>query len=995
MGIQRSIWRNACNFVLGFLLAVGLSSFDLSFGDNVWAVVVTPQQLNAATTQLWREARLPLSESPASAIASLEATSARAQRDTLAKEVAQVSGQGSQSIIAGLNQGQTFYNAGNLTRAAEVLQQTLQIARTQQNALGESAILSNLALVYGQQGRWTESEQAISSSLDILRNRLVTDTPQRLSVLAQTLNVQGRLQFGQGKTSEAFDTWQAAATVYRQAGDFSGVVYSQLKQARALQAQGFHQRALSEVLYPLYEDLYSSENSLAKVAALNSLAEVFQVIEGGQFAQNLATTLEEQSRTLLPETADDIAQASLEVAEALGNGDAISATQLTLGNLAFIRLQTAFDQGRIPEATAIDSAIEHYQNAIDDQAETANTVRAQLNQLNLLTTVYQQLAASVPLRAEEAQTRAAQAIEIWQALRSKLDDPNQFPLNQEGIYAQSNLARHLFTLVDAQPAATPSWQQIENILKTAQSAAAQIGDKRTTAYVFETIGALKQAQGHTQAAIAETEKALQIAVEVNAADITYRAYEQLGQLHEAEAKAAASAPAKRTAKRNAIGAYRGAIQTLKGLRTDLVNLNPELLFSFQESVEPVHRKLISLLLEENPSPQSLEAARDVIESLRIEEINDFLRAACVNGRAVAINEIANTENVAILYPIILENRLATIASFPRTNSIDPSNSASEQPASNSGQKEKLQYYKANVDVDDLKTLTDEIVTQTLTGDGDVYDLLQELHDLLLPPVLQAELEKDDTDTLVFVLDGFLRNLSMATLYDGEHFLIEKYAVALTPGFRLLNPEPIQDKSLSVLSFGLTEKRGNFSALPAVEDEIKAIEALVPTQSFLDDRFTSQQLEQSLRQSSRPIVHLATHGKFSSELETTYILAEDREIKVNELSQWLRAGRDRSNPIELLVLSACETAVSTENERAPLGLAGIAVRSGARSTIASLWQVNDTSTAEVMKDLYTELVHGTVSKAKALQNAQKKYIETHPTDDHPYYWGAFILVGNWL
>ncbi|MGK7943077.1 MAG: CHAT domain-containing protein, partial [Microcystaceae cyanobacterium] len=97
------------------------------------------------------------------------------------------------------------------------------------------------------------------------------------------------------------------------------------------------------------------------------------------------------------------------------------------------------------------------------------------------------------------------------------------------------------------------------------------------------------------------------------------------------------------------------------------------------------------------------------------------------------------------------------------------------------------------------------------------------------------------------------------------------------------------------------------------------------------------------------------------------------------------------PIELLILSACQTAQG--DSRASLGLAGMAVRSGSRSTIATLWSINDQSTSELMVKFYEILGNESMSKAEALRQAQLSLINSDKYH-HPYYWGAFILVGHW-
>ena len=143
-----------------------------------------------------------------------------------------------------------------------------------------------------------------------------------------------------------------------------------------------------------------------------------------------------------------------------------------------------------------------------------------------------------------------------------------------------------------------------------------------------------------------------------------------------------------------------------------------------------------------------------------------------------------------------------------------------------------------------------------------------------------------------------------------------------------------------------------------------------------------------------VIHLATHGQFSSQIDKTFLLAHDNELKLVELDRLLR-DRDRvqKNSLDLLVMSACETAVG--DNRATLGLAGVAVKAGAQSTLASLWKVKDTSTAVLMGEFYRELKTGNISKAEALRRAQLKVMKEYSNFSAPLYWAPFILVGNWL
>jgi CHAT domain-containing protein len=139
--------------------------------------------------------------------------------------------------------------------------------------------------------------------------------------------------------------------------------------------------------------------------------------------------------------------------------------------------------------------------------------------------------------------------------------------------------------------------------------------------------------------------------------------------------------------------------------------------------------------------------------------------------------------------------------------------------------------------------------------------------------------------------------------------------------------------------------------------------------------------------------LATHGQFGSNPDETFVLAWDTPIKVREFQNLLRSReRGDSNPVELLVLSACQTAAG--DKQAALGLAGMAVRSGARSTLATLWAVKDESTALLMTEFYRELTQAQINKAEALRQAQLTLVQSSQFQ-HPFYWAPFVLVGNWL
>ncbi|HEY9844805.1 MAG TPA: CHAT domain-containing protein, partial [Candidatus Caenarcaniphilales bacterium] len=337
------------------------------------------------------------------------------------------------------------------------------------------------------------------------------------------------------------------------------------------------------------------------------------------------------------------------------------------------------------------------------------------------------------------------------------------------------------------------------------------------------------------------------------------------------------------------------------------------------------------------------------------------------------------QTAAFIYPIILEDRLEVIAQLP-------------------GQ--SLKHHVTLVDRTEVEKTAIGLRTSLLRRNRpeEVIQKAAQIYQWLLAP-LEADLaETREVKTLVFVPDGVLRNIPMSVLYDSksQEYLMQKpYALALAPGLQLFDLRPLQREKLEVLIAGVSEQREvdrrNFDELPNVVEELQQIERLVPSKSLLDPQFTEANLQQRLNSGAFTTVHLATHGKFSSNPEETFILAYNQLLKSNDLNNLLRTNNQNLlRSIELLVLSACETAQG--DNRATLGLAGVAVRAGARSVLSTLWQVSDRSTAQLMGQFYKELTNPEVAKAEALHRAQLALFKQYKS---PYYWAPYVLVGNWL
>ncbi len=196
----------------------------------------------------------------------------------------------------------------------------------------------------------------------------------------------------------------------------------------------------------------------------------------------------------------------------------------------------------------------------------------------------------------------------------------------------------------------------------------------------------------------------------------------------------------------------------------------------------------------------------------------------------------------------------------------------------------------------------------------------------------------------------------------------------------------------MLALGLSQSRQGFPALPNVVSELDAVHRLEGGTSLLNSAFLRPRFARELRDVDYGVVHIASHGQFGSDPSRTFVLAYDGRLNLDDLENDIKLARFREPGLELLVLDACQTAAG--DDRAALGLAGLALKAGARSALATLWSVSDQAAGPLVVDFYRQLQGGTESKARALQVAQRGLL-VDPLLSHPAYWAPFLLIGNWL
>ncbi|MCU0570003.1 MAG: CHAT domain-containing protein, partial [Oculatellaceae cyanobacterium Prado106] len=527
--------------------------------------------------------------------------------------------------------------------------------------------------------------------------------------------------------------------------------------------------------------------------------------------------------------------------------------------------------------------------------------------------------------------------------------------SRDSLYLQINFATQLSRLPQSDATLTAA-----QLLTTVAQQAQTLADPRAESFAVGQLAHLYEQTQQWDLAQSLSQRALLLAQTAQANDIAYRWQWQLGRI------------LKQSDRPTAKTVYQEALSTLNIIRRDLLATHPEFQVSFRKDVEPLYRELVELLIQPGDgvspvSAEDLQQIREVIEALRLAELENFFRSACLDT-VETIDAI--DDRAAIFYPILLPEQLVVIVSLPG---------------------EPLQYHVIPVrqqEVESLVTTLRRTLILPYTSSREIQAPAQQLYQWLVQPIAER-LSAEQIETLVFVQDGALQTVPMSVLYDGDRYLIESYNIALTPGLRLFEPKPLEQTALTAVTAGLTESRHRFEALAFVEAELDQIGSAISSDVLLNQDFTSSILADKLSNSSAPILHIATHGQFSSQADQTFLLAWDQPITVDRLSSLLQARDRQTQNLELLVLSACETAVG--DNRAVLGLAGIAVQSGARSTLASLWLIDDESTPLLMAQFYQNLKGGQ-SRAAALRQAQLSLLQGQYR--HPRFWSAFVLLGNW-
>ncbi|MBI3730877.1 MAG: CHAT domain-containing protein [Burkholderiales bacterium] len=637
--------------------------------------------------------------------------------------------------------------------------------------------------------------------------------------------------------------------------------------------------------------------------------------------------------------------------------------------------------------------------------------------------------------AEPDATIAISAGLNWQKLEAKSQTPAANLRNLQVLWQrvmqageQPQAASYSLNLgAQAKPLGTRGQNLAFQAFDYARKLAVKLGQARLQLEALDQLAQLYEEARRFDDALALTDQALLASQGLEAHDLLINIEWRHGRILRGQGK-----------NTQAIAAYQRAIDHIEAIRTDIPVEYQDGRSSFRETLEPVYLGLADLLLQTSAQLDAvqkntqLRRARDVLELLKQTELQDYLGDRCAVDTARANRKNSKdtviADDTAILYPIILPDRLELLLETSKS------------------------IYSHSIPMSAAKIRADVLDFGNLLKDNLSFKAqAKRLYQALLAPV-DAELTHQGIRTLVVVPDGVLRLLPFAALHDGQQFVIEKYAIAVVPALSLTNtsvrthsdtayktllagmsePGAVVDKlpgamvqqllaanpqttangrqvARAVLTRSLRniprasdntvmskpaqhQQLQQMLALAGVDEEIHTLEKLTSSQTLLNANFTVAAFSQKVKTGDYQIVHIASHGVFGGTADSTFVMAHDDLITMDNLQGFLRAGGMKNQELELLTLSACETAEG--DDRAPLGLSGAALKARARSALGSLWPVSDDAATLLMGQFYRRLAEPATSKAQALQKAQLELMKNNQFS-HPFYWAPFIMVGSWL
>ncbi len=700
-------------------------------------------------------------------------------------------------------------------------------------------------------------------------------------------------------------------------------------------------------------------NQAARGDALRKLAETQQV--QGKFTESIGTLKE--ALKIAKKTRDRVQVASL--LTSMGNANIALGDSKTAKNLLTRGLKLAQETD---QPALVTTSLNNLGNLYSTEGEYQQAIR-----------IYQQSAEAAKASNQNVQfvkalsngARAALKAGRRDSVQRLLDGAFKWAGSLEDSSEKAVILIHLAKSYE-QLAETSSRHEKHAYLKAydslvgAYTVSKNQDEFRARSFALGNLGSLYLKRGRLDEALYVTRVALNSANASNAPEAIYRWLWQEGRILWAMGK---RGPALRS--------YRRAVKILEDTRQESLAQYGSSSAHFHKVVSPVYMDLVdglvkasAIVKEPAKSQMFLVEARDTLEKFRASELREYFQDECFgesDTKSVSLEGVSET--AAVVYPILFADRVDLLVSLPGG----------------------IRRFTTPVGQQEVTAEIGKFRQYVERGAEQYAGSSRRLYDWLIRPI-EKDLHKAGRDTLVFVPDGPLRSVPMSALNDGDEFLVQKFAVAVTPSLTMTQPEPLDRENVRMLLAGLSEAVQDFSALDSVPQEVANIRSIYGGDVLMNRSFTVNNFGSALQAKEMSIVHIASHGSFTGREKENFLLAYDGKIHMDKLRTFIGPTRTRDNPIELLVLSACETAAG--DDRAALGLAGVAIQAGARSALGSLWKISDQGTTELIAEFYQQLKNPNLTKAQALQEAQKKLLASQEFR-HPFFWSPFLMINNWL
>ncbi len=763
----------------------------------------------------------------------------------------------------------------------------------------------------------------------------------------------GYVWLNRGQPQAAIPYWRQALQQYQAAGNTEAIAGTLLNLSNAQQAMGRFDLACPTLLESLNSP--SATWVCDQNTSVQPLPPFIQSVRNQPLSpealENLGNVLTRLGRL-------ELAQSLLEQTIPLASQS--DGVKLNLANNHYWQFRQALDR---------------YQNTTDaaTQAEWMALIQTHYQQAG---TLYQQLSqsqnAGIRLKSQLNELELLLDLKSWSDRHAALISVDQARLSSlltslsdidfsllpglSGLQAHLTFASRLGQLI--KPERTQQAYQIASRV-LAQAQEQQIEQGVSLAYGM--LGQLYTQTQQTAEAQRAYELALHSAQRLKDPGLLYQWQSALAEIYQQQGNLA-----------KANQAYAATLDSLNAIRPSLAGINLETQFAFTTKIAPIYQKYAQLLLAgENPD---IEGGLRVLEDLKLTELESYL--GCGRLNLLPLTQI-QANNAAYVYLFTLNDQMEVIVR-------DPSGKYHRHQPNSSEVSPALLALSNNLQDTEFRNLPESII----------HRWGQTLYTQLLEPVISF---LPVGTPLVFIPDLSFQNIPFSLLFNKQHYLIENYPLTIsTPASR--TPKPLAAGQLRAIVGGISEPAPSFttaqlSPLPNVAYEVQGIKTnLRQEYLLLNENFRVADLSEAAAK-GLPILHLATHGQFSSDPDKTLIYAWDKPISVRQLQLVLRTSAQSTleSSLELLILTGCQTA--TGDRRAELGIAGVGIQSGARSTLASLWNVDDRSTALAMQDFYSSLAKGE-TKATSLQHAQLTLLQSQ-NFRHPYYWAPWVLLGSWL